>query len=112
MEMYQHDNAKTFRFVLKGELNGDAVRELGYAWETARSVTTGKDLLVDLSGLTSASPDGVALLVHMRDSGAHLTATLPPESEDMLRSAGIPAAVSRPPRRRVRNPLLLLFALL
>lgn len=110
MEIYQHDNAKTFRFVLKGELNGDATRELGYAWETASSVTRGKELLVDLSGLTSACPEGVALLLQMRERGARLTATLPPDSEDVLRVAGIPAAVSRQPRRRVRNPLLLLFA--
>lgn len=78
MEIYQHDNAKTFRFVLEGELSADAARELGYAWETARSVIGGKQLLVDISGLASASTEGIALLVRLQECGASLMRATPP----------------------------------
>lgn len=95
MDMYQHDSAKMFQFVLKGELIGGRVQDLEHAWNTARSILAERELVVDISGVTNADPRGVDLLLRMRDSGARLTAALPPESEGFLRSLGVPMAAPR-----------------
>lgn len=92
MEMYQHDRAKAFQFVLHGDLVGERVQELEHAWTTAKSILKGKELVIDVSGITYADKVGVDLLARMRDSGARLTAALPPGSEEFLRSLGLPAA--------------------
>ena len=92
MEMYQHDNAAMFRFVLRGALTGGWVPELEHAWTTAKSILDGRDLAVDVSGMTNADESGVELLFRMRASGARLTAPLPPASEELLRSLGVPVA--------------------
>lgn len=109
MEMYQHDSAAMFRFVLRGELTRDHVRELECAWTTAKSILDGKELAVDISGITNADPSGIDLLSRMRESGARLTAALPPESEEILRSLGVPVAAPSGWRhilaRRVRQGL-------
>jgi ABC-type transporter Mla MlaB component len=107
MDMYQHDSATMFRFVLRGELIGDWVQDLEHAWNTAKSILGGKDLVVDISGITKADSLGVDLLSRMRESGARLTAALPPESEDLLRSLGVPmeAPGGRRGSTRARRPL-------
>ena len=95
MDMYQHDSATMFQFVLRGEVIGDRVQELEHAWNTAKSILAGKELVVDISGITNADPQGADLLSRMRESGARLTAALPPESEEFLRSLGVPMAAPR-----------------
>lgn len=95
MDIYQHDSAAMFRFVLRGRLNGDQVQDLECAWTTAKSILAGKDLAVDISGLVDADRAGLDLLFRMRTSGARLTAALPPESEDLLRSLGVSAEARR-----------------
>lgn len=75
MEIYQHDSATMFRFVLRGELTGEAVKQLQNAWTTAKSILAGKILHIDLSGLTHADLPGVNLLSRMRESGARLAGT-------------------------------------
>ena len=97
MDMYQHDSAAEYQFVLRGELMGEGVRDLEHAWHTAESILAGKELVVDVSGITNADPPGVDLLSRMRESGARLTAALPPESEGFLRSLGVPVAAPRGP---------------
>jgi ABC-type transporter Mla MlaB component len=92
MEMHQHDSAQAFRFVLSGELAGDAVQQLEWAWETAKSILAGRDLIVDVSGIANADRSGGELLCRMRESGARLTAALPPVSGGFLRSLGVPVA--------------------
>ncbi len=92
MEMYQHDSATMFRFVLRGDLTGCQVPELEHAWITSRSILKGRDLVVDVSGIADADEFGVDLLSRMRDSGARLTVALPPKSEGVLRSLGLPVA--------------------
>ncbi len=92
MEMYQHDSFESFQFVLRGDLAGQPVLDLEYAWTTAKSILNGKELVVDLSGVTDADDFGVDLLCRMRDSGARLTAALPPSSGNFLRSLGLSAA--------------------
>jgi len=107
MKIYQHDSAARFQFVLSGNLTGDRVVSLEHAWTTARSVLKRKELLVDVSGLREADPVGVDLLARMRDSGARLTATAPPESRELLQSLGLQAAA--PHRHSSRNRILRFF---
>ena len=59
MTMYQHDSPLTYRFVLRGELAGERVEELEHAWNTAKSILGGKELVVDVSGITDADHSGV-----------------------------------------------------
>jgi ABC-type transporter Mla MlaB component len=94
MQMFQHDSTTMFRFVLRGELTGDEVLELEHAWTTAMSILETKELVVDVSGITNADAAGVELLSRMRETGARLSATLPPESAEFVRSMGIPVAAS------------------
>lgn len=68
------------------------MQHLERAWTTAKSILEGKELVVDVSGLTNVDPSGVDLLSRMRESGARLTVALPPESEEILRSLGAPVA--------------------
>jgi ABC-type transporter Mla MlaB component len=98
MDMYQHDGPTVFRFVLRGKLSGVQVQELDHAWNTAKSILSGKELVIDISGITDADPAGVDLLSRMRESGARMIAALPPESVEFIRSMGIPVAA--PDRRR------------
>jgi hypothetical protein len=98
MDMYQHDGATMFRFVLRGELCGSWVAELGYAWTTAQSILGNKELVIDISGITSADASGLDLLSRMRESGARLAAPLPPASVDFVRSMGV--TVAAPVRTR------------
>jgi len=107
MKMYQHDSAASFEFVLSGNLTGDRVADLEHAWITARSVLERKELVVDVSGLTEADPFGLDLLARMRESGARLTATLPPESRELLQFLGIRAAA--PSDQFSRNRILRFF---
>lgn len=72
MDMYQHDSAASFRFVLRGELAGNGVWQLEHAWHTAKSILAGKDLIVDISRITNTDLPGRELLHRMRESGARL----------------------------------------
>jgi anti-anti-sigma regulatory factor len=90
MDMHQHDSTTIFQFVLRGELSGASVHELEHAWTTAKSILGGKELVVDIAGITNADPSGISMLSRMRAAGARLTAALPPESEEILRSLGVP----------------------
>jgi ABC-type transporter Mla MlaB component len=101
MEIYLHDSATTFQFVLRGKLAGNAVRDLEQSWITAQSILGGKELVIDVSGITDADDAGVSLLSRMRESGARLIAAQPSQPEDFLRSLGVPAAA---PRRRYNCP--------
>ena len=104
MQMYLNDSVKSFEFVLRGELTGDAVQSLEQAWITAQSILNGKEALVDVSALTAADAGGIELLCHMTGSGARLTAARPPQSEEFLRSLGV--RVIAPPRRSGRPWIL------
>src|SRR5271165_950740 len=97
MQMYLNDRVKTFEFVVRGELTGDAVQSLKHAWITATSILNGKEVLVDVSALTAADAEGIGLLCRMTGSGARLRAALPPHSPEFLRSLGV--LVAAPPPR-------------
>jgi hypothetical protein len=89
MQMYLNDSVETFEFVLHGELTGDAVRSLEHAWITATSILDGKEVFVDVSGLTAADANGIELLHRMTGSGARLRAAPQPDSAEFLRSFGV-----------------------
>lgn len=101
MQMYLHDNAKSFEFVLQGELTGDAVQSLEQTWITATSVLGGKEVSVNVSSLTAADAEGRSLLTRMTRSGARLTAARPPKSVELLHSLSLLTAV---PSRRSGQP--------
>ncbi len=109
MNLYQHDSAATFRFVLRGELAADRVQELEHAWNTAKSILGKKEVVVEISGITKADPFGVGLLCRMRKSGARLTAALPPESAEFIRSMGLAATTLRRHGKSLTATLLQCF---
>src|SRR5260370_16209714 len=90
MQMFQHDSATMFRFVLRGELTGGDVRELEHAWTAAQSILGTKALVVDISGMANADAAGVRLLTRMKEAGALLNVTLAQESPGFIRSIGAP----------------------
>jgi len=110
MQMYLNDSFKAFEFVLQGQLTGEHVKSLEQAWVTATSILNGKDLFIDLSSLTAADAEGIELLYRIVASGARLKAALPPQSEELLRSLGVPVAA--PPRRSGRSWVLSLRRML
>jgi ABC-type transporter Mla MlaB component len=87
MDIYQHDSGRSFRLVVRGKLDGDCVRELEQAWNTAQSILAGKELVIDLSGVTNADRPAFDLLSRMRDSGARVTPALPSQFEEALSSS-------------------------
>ena len=93
MDIYQHDSAETFRFVLKGELAKIEVQQLQCAWETAKSILNGKDLIIEVSGVRKVDSAGVELLTRMRESGAQIVAARAPGCEDLLRFSDKPRAM-------------------
>ena len=95
--LYLHDRAASFRFVLRGDLSGDAVQNLDHAWNTAKPTLAGRELVVDVTGIASADSGGIELLWRMRESGARLVAAPQPGSEEVLRALGLPVAAL--PRR-------------
>ena len=74
MDMYQHDSPDSLRFVLRGDLTDAGVQQLQFAWETAKSVLKGKELIIEVSGLRTVDHAGRELLIRMRESGARITA--------------------------------------
>jgi hypothetical protein len=100
VNVYQYDSAAMFRFTVQGDLQGTCVDELEHAWIAATSVLKGKELVVDISGVTSVDRTGADLLSYMRESGVRLTAPPPLASPEIARSLGIPVAVVPPTDRR------------
>lgn len=90
MDYYQHDGATTFRFQLAGDLAGPGVIDLEHAWQTATSIMRNKQLVVDVSDVTSADATGMQLLKRMLKAGASLVSAQPPASPGLLDSLGAP----------------------
>jgi len=111
MELYLNDSAEKFEIVLDGDLTADAARNLDHAWTTATSILKGKELVVDVSGLTSAGAEGVDLLGRMKRAGARLTAKRSPKSSDLVRFLGVPLA-AHPARHGWTRRLLSLCTML
>ena len=79
-----------FRFVLRGDLIGNESVGLRNAWIASQSILGNKDLIVDVSGVTTADASGFKLLSQIRQSGGRLVAASPPASEQFLNSLGVP----------------------
>lgn len=92
MDMYQHDSPSDFRFVLHGELTNAAAQQLQWAWETAKSILNGKQLIIEVSGVTKADCAGIDLLIRMRESGARITVARQPECQELVQVVDISAA--------------------
>jgi ABC-type transporter Mla MlaB component len=106
MILYQHDHAAMFRFVIVGELAGPAVEELRCAWETACSVLRGRELVLDLSGVTAVDPQGLALLSRLKDSGARISSRQVPECAEIRPFLAFAPALAKEdlrPRGRFRD---------
>jgi ABC-type transporter Mla MlaB component len=71
---YMHDGSAAFRFQLAGDLSQDNVQDLEQARQTASSIIGRRNLMVDLSGLTSIDAAGRGLLKQWQALGAQLTA--------------------------------------
>lgn len=103
MKMYQHDTPRMFRFKLSGDLDDDAVRELEHAWQTATSVLAGKELVIDVSGVTALTAAGTKLLDRMQESGARLDAAATPQLVELARRVGVRTPTESPqPRLKAR----------
>jgi ABC-type transporter Mla MlaB component len=74
LRYYMHDGPAAFSFELAGGLSRDGARELEQAWRTASSVRGGRDLIIDLSYVTSIDEAGRALLSKWHAEGARLVA--------------------------------------
>ncbi len=72
-----HDTAVGLRFHLEGRLAGDWVREAALCWETARSPTAGRPVVVDLDDVGFVDAEGEQLLAAMHRQGAKLRAARP-----------------------------------
>lgn len=65
------------------------MQELEHAWITAASVLRGRELVLDVSGLTGTDENGTNLLSRMRESGVRLEAEAPPEAPGRWRWLGL-----------------------
>lgn len=83
MELYQYDSARRFRFRIAGALERNGVRELEHAWAAAGSTLNGRELVVDIAGVTKADASGFDLLCLMRNRGARLELSRAPESPSL-----------------------------
>jgi len=70
---YMHDASSGFRFQLTGDLSVERSQDLEQARLTASSVIGRRDLIVDLTGLTSVDASGRELLKAWQALGAQMT---------------------------------------
>jgi hypothetical protein len=74
LQYYMHDGSAAFRFELSGDLDAEGAHRLERDWYTASSVIGHRTLIVDMTFVTSADPDGRALLARWYADGAQLIA--------------------------------------
>jgi len=74
LQYYMHDGPSAFRFELAGDLNNEGAREIDQAWRTASALIGGRVLVVDMTFVTGAGPDGRSLLARWSAEGAQLVA--------------------------------------
>jgi ABC-type transporter Mla MlaB component len=72
LKVYLHDGPASLTFVLQGELTRSSTDDLEHSWRTATSILRGRQLTVNLAGLTDVDDEGVRLLTSMSQSGASL----------------------------------------
>src|SRR5258706_15919761 len=71
---YLHDGSHAFRFQLRGRLSLETVRYLEQAWRTASSTISERQVVFDMSDLTTIEASGQNVLLRWRERGALLIA--------------------------------------
>ena len=74
LHYYMHDGPAVFRFELTGDLDDEGARRLEQDWRTASSVPGDRQLVVDMTFVTSAGKEARTLLARWRASGVRLVA--------------------------------------
>jgi anti-anti-sigma regulatory factor len=72
---YLHDGSHAFRFQLRGRLSLETVRDLEQAWRTASSTIGERNVVFDISGVTTVDASGQDVLSRWRERGALLVAS-------------------------------------
>src|SRR5260370_1916579 len=72
---YLHDGSHAFRFQLRGRLSLETVRDLEQAWRTASSIIGERQVVFDISDLTTIEASGQNVLLRWRERGALLIAS-------------------------------------
>ena len=106
LDVYLHDGPQSLTFVLSGTLTRPWTEELEHSWQTATSILYGKQLVLNIVGLSQVDDDGVRLLTRISQSGARLITAS--ESTDALArdlSGREPAVLPTPPMSLVRRLL-------
>lgn len=65
-----HDNPESLTFQVEGTLAAPLVEELERCWKASHPAHPGRDLQVDLRGVTYIDDSGKRLLAVLRDQGA------------------------------------------
>src|SRR5229473_7706580 len=75
LSYYLHDGSHAFRFQLRGRLSLETVRDLEQAWRTASSTIGERQVVFDISDLTTIEASGQNVLLRWRERGALLIAS-------------------------------------
>jgi hypothetical protein len=74
LQYYLHDDPDAFRLELAGNLRGEAVEGVYYAWRTALSILRNRIATVDITFLREVDEQGRALLRLWHRKGARIVA--------------------------------------
>jgi hypothetical protein len=74
LQCYMHDGPAAFRFELAGDLSDEGVHRLEQDWRAASSVIGDRQLIVDITFVTSVEKEARMLLAGWHASGARLIA--------------------------------------
>jgi len=75
LKITTHVSDDASRITLEGRLAGPWIGELERCWRESEQSAAGRQLIVDLTGVTFVEQQGKALLSRMCQSGAELLAT-------------------------------------
>jgi anti-anti-sigma regulatory factor len=75
LKITTHSSDDTTRITLEGRLAGPWISELERCWRESEQSAGGRQVVVDLTGVTFVEQDGKALLTRMYQAGAELLAT-------------------------------------
>jgi anti-anti-sigma regulatory factor len=104
--IYLHDSSRTLRFRLVGELTGAWASELEQSWRTAASILKSKELIIDLTEVTSTDDEGDRILRDISQSGARFITASPQNDALAQRISGrTPASLPLLPLRNWRKLL-------
>ena len=74
LQCYRHDGAAAFGVELAGDISDEGARRLEQDWRTASSVIGDRQLIVDITFVTSIEKEARILLARWHASGARLIA--------------------------------------